>query len=104
MVKHTPGMFCEKGLLKNFTKFTEKHLCRSLIFNKVAGRRSTTLLKRGIQRSSFPVMFATLSKTPFLENTSRRLLLRYYVIKIFIKIDLLSNLCQNLQLKTGLPF
>ena len=28
-------MFCEKGFLINFAKFTGKHLCRSLIFNKV---------------------------------------------------------------------
>ena len=27
----------EKGVLKNFTKFTGKHLCQSLFFNKVAG-------------------------------------------------------------------
>ena len=27
----------EKGALKNFTKFTVKHLCQSLVFNKVAG-------------------------------------------------------------------
>ena len=30
-------MFCKKGVLKNFTKFTGKHLCQSLFFNKVAG-------------------------------------------------------------------
>ena len=28
-------MFCKKGVLKNFAKFTGKHLCQSLIFNKV---------------------------------------------------------------------
>ena len=26
-----------KGILRNFTKFTGKHLCQSLFFNKVAG-------------------------------------------------------------------
>ena len=31
------GRFCEKGVLKNFAKFTAKHLCQSLLFNKVAG-------------------------------------------------------------------
>ena len=30
-------MFCKKGVLKNFVKFTGKHLCQSLFFNKVAG-------------------------------------------------------------------
>ena len=30
-------VFCKKSVPKNFAKFTEKHLCQSLIFNKVAG-------------------------------------------------------------------
>ena len=30
-----PDVFCKKGVLKNFTKFTGKHL--SLFFNEVAG-------------------------------------------------------------------
>ena len=42
-----PEVFCKKGALRNFAKFTEKHLCRSLVFNKIAGLRSATLLKRG---------------------------------------------------------
>ena len=32
-------MFCKKGIHKNFAKFTEKHLCQILVFNKVAGLR-----------------------------------------------------------------
>ena len=27
----------KKGVLRNFAKFAGKHLCRSLVFNKVAG-------------------------------------------------------------------
>ena len=30
-----PEVFCKKSVLRNFTKFTEKHLCWSLSFNKV---------------------------------------------------------------------
>ena len=30
-------VFCKKGVLRNFTKFTGKQLCQSLFFNKVAG-------------------------------------------------------------------
>ena len=30
-------VFCKKSVPKNFAKFTEKYLCQSLIFNKVAG-------------------------------------------------------------------
>ena len=32
-----PDVFWEKYVLRNFTKFTGKHLCQSLFFNKVAG-------------------------------------------------------------------
>ena len=32
-------MFYKKGVLRNFTKFTGKHLCQSLFFNKVADLR-----------------------------------------------------------------
>ena len=41
-VKHRssrPKVFCEKGVLRNFTKFTRKHLCQSFFFNKVIGLR-----------------------------------------------------------------
>ena len=31
-----PEVFCKKDALRNFTKFTGKHLCQSLFFNKVA--------------------------------------------------------------------
>ena len=37
----------KKGVLRNFTKFTGKHLCQSLFFNKVADLRLATFLKRG---------------------------------------------------------
>ena len=30
-------MFYKKGVLRNFAKFTGKHLCQRLFFNKVAG-------------------------------------------------------------------
>ena len=32
-----PEVFCKKGALRNFAKFTGKHLCQSLSFNTVAG-------------------------------------------------------------------
>ena len=33
----------KKGVLKNFSKFTGKHMCQGLFFNKVAGLRTATL-------------------------------------------------------------
>ena len=32
-----PEVFCEKDVLKNFVKFTGKHLRKSILFNKVPG-------------------------------------------------------------------
>ena len=36
----------KKGVLENFAKFTGKNLSQGLFFNKVAGLRSTILLKK----------------------------------------------------------
>ena len=55
-----------KGVLRNFTKFTVKHLCQSLFFNKVAGLRSATLLKKSLWHRRFPVNFAKFLRKPFL--------------------------------------
>ena len=38
--------FVRKGVLRNFAKFRGKHLCQVLFFNKVAGPKLATLLKR----------------------------------------------------------
>ena len=35
------GGVCKKGALRNFAKFTRKHLCQNLFFNKNAGLKST---------------------------------------------------------------
>ena len=32
-----PDVFCKKDVLRNFGKFTGKHLCQNLYFNQVAG-------------------------------------------------------------------
>ena len=73
-----------KDVLRNFAKFTEKCLCQSLFFNKVAGLRSAilskkrlrpvTLLKKRLCRRYFPVNFAKFLRKPFLQNISGRLL------------------------------
>ena len=56
-------MFYEKGVLKNFEKFTKKHLCVSLLFNKVAGLRPATLLKNRPYLRCFPVNFSKFLRT-----------------------------------------
>ena len=76
-------MFCKKFVPRNFAKFTGKHLCQSLFFNKVAGLRPATLLKKRLWHRCFPVNFPKFLGTPFLQNTSRRLLLKFSTKKFF---------------------
>ena len=64
----------KKSVLKNFGKFTGKHLCQSLFFNKVAGLGPPTSLKKKLGHRFFPVNFMKFLRTPFLQNTSGRLL------------------------------
>ena len=45
--------FFKKGLFKNSTKFTGKHLCRGLFCNKVAGWRPATSLNTNSGRGAF---------------------------------------------------
>ena len=66
--------YLRKGFLRNFAKFTGKHLCQSLFFNKVAGLRPATVLKKRLWRTCFLVNFAKFLRTFFLRNTSGRLL------------------------------
>ena len=65
----------KKVFIKNFTKFTGKHLCWSLFLNKVSGLRTATLLKMRLQQRCFPVNFVKFLRTSFLQNTSQRLFL-----------------------------
>ena len=60
-----PEVFCKKGALRNFTKFTGKHLCQSLFSNKVAGLRPATLLKKRPWHRCFLMNFTKFLRTPF---------------------------------------
>ena len=61
----------KKSVLKKFTKFTGKHLCQSLFFNKVADLRPATLLKKDSGKGAF----VKLLRTTCVQNTSGRMLL-----------------------------
>ena len=53
LLENQKQVFCKEGVLENFAKFTGKHLCQSLFFNKVAGLGLRPYLKRGSGRSVF---------------------------------------------------
>ena len=93
-------MFCKKDVLGNFTKFTGKHLCQSLFFNKVAGLRSETLLKKRLWQRCFPVNFAKFVRRTFLtERVGWLLLILEMIREIFhSKQNLLLPLRSRTQL------
>ena len=51
-------MFYKKRVLRNFAKFTGKHLCQSLILNKVTG------LRPALWHRCFPANLAKFLRTP----------------------------------------
>ena len=56
-------VFCRKGVLRNFDKFTGKHLHQSLLFNEVAGLRTATSLENRFWYRCFPVNFSKFLRT-----------------------------------------
>ena len=63
--------------LNNLTKFTVKHQCQSLFFNKVSGLSPATLLKKRLCHSCFPVNFVKFLRAPSLQKNERLLLYLY---------------------------
>ena len=72
--------FIIKGVLRNFAKFTGKHLCQSLFFNKVAG---LSFWKERLWHKCFHEDFVKFLRTSFLQNTSGQLLLSLWQYRIF---------------------
>ena len=64
----------KKGALKNFAKFTGKHLCQSLFLNSCR-TRLRAFIKKILWHSCFLVNFAKFLSTTFSQNTSGWLLL-----------------------------
>ena len=58
MTLETEAATYKKGVLRNFVKFTGKHLLQSHFFNKFAGLRPATLFTKRPWYRSFPVNFA----------------------------------------------
>ena len=56
-----PEVFCKKGVLRNFTKFTGKHLCQSFFLNKVAA----SFIKKETLAQVFSCEFCEISKSTF---------------------------------------
>ena len=81
-----------KDALRNFAKFTGKHLCQGLF---MSGPKACNFIKKRLWHKCFPLNFAKFLRIPFLQNTSERLLLfkanrvsDYYAKRIYIKVFL----------------
>ena len=61
-------MFCKKGFSKNFAKFTGKHLCQGLFFNKVACQTRNFIKKETLAQVFF-CEFCEISKNTFSYRT-----------------------------------
>ena len=59
-----PEVFCKKGVLRNFAKFTGKHLYQSLFFNKVAN-----FIKKETLAQVFSCEFCEICKNTFSYRT-----------------------------------
>ena len=77
-----PEVFCKKSVLRNFTKFTGKHLHLSIFYNKVAAPHSATLFKKRLWHRCFFVTFAKFLRTLFLTEHLWWLLLHFKVAAI----------------------
>ena len=90
---YRPGLFCKKSVLRNFAKYTGKHLCQSLFF---------TLLKRRLWYRRFPVNFSKFPRKPLLTEHLRvttsqsvwlwerlycRLLFRYFLLSVYLLVS-----------------
>ena len=60
---------CKRGVLKNFAKFTGKHMCRSCFLNKTAGFRPAILLQKSFRNRCFPLNFVRFLRSPIFYRT-----------------------------------
>ena len=85
-----PEVFCRKVVLRNFSKFTGKHMCQRLFFNKVVGL-ACNFIKKETLVQVFSCEFWEISKNTFFTEHLRWLLLKFshwYFHKMVIWIDI----------------
>ena len=86
-------VFCKKGVLGNFARFTRKHQCLRLFFNKVAGLRDATLSKKSLSRSCFLVNFEKfLKKTPWDDCFCNAHLIGVVLVSLLLTLNIFYTL------------
>ena len=100
-----PELFCKKGVLKNYAKFTGKHLCQSLFFKKVGGLMPSTLSKKRLWQLFFNEFYKIFKNTFFIwwlllkevaEESSKRRGLANYCVEFLIIHMQTTRLYKNL--------
>ena len=61
-------MFCNKGILRNFTKFPWKHLCQRLFFNSIWRPMACNFIEKSLAQV-FSCEFCEISKDTFFYRT-----------------------------------
>ena len=79
-----------KGFLRSFEKLTGKHLSQSLLFNKVAGLRPVTLIKKRLWHRCFPDNFSKFLRTPSVTEHLRWLLLKTPANQLIFREELVD--------------
>ena len=77
--KQPPEVFCKTNVLKIFTIFTEKRLCWSHFFNKVAESsclQHCRFIKKRLQRRRFTVNIVNFIRTRIMKNICEELFLK----------------------------
>ena len=87
-------MFWKIGILRHFAKFTRKHQCWSLLFNKLTGLHPAILSKRRLQHRCFPLILANLT-------TVAEQLFFLTLIYVFIKALLVLNVWEYMHKRTS---
>ena len=68
----------KKGALKNFAKFTGKHLCQSLFFNKGCRPKTGNFIEKETMTQLFSVNFVKFSRTYILQKSSGWMLMWFW--------------------------
>ena len=82
--------FVRKSVLRNFAKFTGRHLWQSLFFNKVTGLRPAILFKKETLAHVFSCEFCKISKNTFFTEHLWWLLL--YMLHLLARDKLTLNM------------
>ena len=102
----TTRAFFKKGVFKNFTKFTWKHMCQSLYFNKAAGLRSEAcnVIKKMTLAQAFSCQFCEISKNRFSNRTTPVAVSIHYNKKTRQCRECQKFYLKNLQIKCNLQY